>query len=73
MSGEAQNSSSGCADFSNTTWLEYRQGSKLQVHYLLFTRRNAHCPSVFSQDSLNSTRTLFNPFLPTKVIVHGYR
>ncbi|XP_046903682.1 phospholipase A1 member A isoform X1 [Hypomesus transpacificus] len=71
--GEAQNSSSGCADFSNTTWLEYRQGSKLQVHYLLFTRRNAHCPSVFSQDSLNSTRTLFNPFLPTKVIVHGYR
>uniref|UniRef100_A0A8C2FM74 Phospholipase A1 member A n=1 Tax=Cyprinus carpio TaxID=7962 RepID=A0A8C2FM74_CYPCA len=65
-----------CADFNNTTWLEYRQGTKLQVQYLLLTRKNADCASLFTQDCLNHTQkhtAYFNSSLPTKVIVHGYR
>lgn len=65
-----------CADFNNTTWLEYRQVTKLQVQYLLLTRKNADCASLFTQDCLNHTQkhtAYFNSSLPTKVIVHGYR
>ncbi|KAA0715869.1 Phospholipase A1 member A [Triplophysa tibetana] len=65
-----------CADFNNTTWLEYRQGTKLMVQYFLLTRQNANCASLFSQDCLNHTQkhtAYFNSSLPTKVIIHGYR
>ncbi|XP_057192389.1 phospholipase A1 member A isoform X1 [Triplophysa rosa] len=65
-----------CADFNSTTWLEYSQGTKLMVQYLLLTRQNANCASLFSQDCLNHTQkhtAYFNSSLPTKVIVHGYR
>ncbi|XP_056611197.1 phospholipase A1 member A isoform X2 [Triplophysa dalaica] len=65
-----------CADFNNTTWQEFRPGTKLMVQYLLLTRQNANCASLFSQDCLNHTQkhtAYFNSSLPTKVIVHGYR
>ncbi|XP_017560083.1 phospholipase A1 member A isoform X1 [Pygocentrus nattereri] len=65
-----------CADFNNTTWLEYKQRTKVQVQYLLLTRKNADCASLFTQDCLNHTQqhtAYFNSTLPTKVIVHGYR
>ncbi|KAM3607217.1 uncharacterized protein V6R79_003578 [Siganus canaliculatus] len=66
-----------CPDLNNTTWLEYRrqQRSKLQVRYLLLTRRNMDCAQVFSQESLTTLQTssFFNVSHPTKVIVHGYR
>lgn len=71
-----ETSNNKCADFNNTTWLEYRHGTKLQVQYLLLTRQNANCASLFSQDCLNHTQkhtAYFNSSLPTKVIVHGYR
>ncbi|KAI3356043.1 hypothetical protein L3Q82_017316, partial [Scortum barcoo] len=62
-----------CADLNNTTWLEYRQQrAKLQVQYLLLTRRNIDCAYKFNQESLSKTSN-FNVSLPTKVIVHGYR
>uniref|UniRef100_UPI0037E87C32 phospholipase A1 member A isoform X2 n=1 Tax=Semicossyphus pulcher TaxID=241346 RepID=UPI0037E87C32 len=65
-----------CADLNNTTWLEYRQQRvKLQVQYLLLTRRNLDCAQMFTQESLTDARqpTYFNISRPTKVIVHGYR
>ncbi|XP_066542880.1 phospholipase A1 member A isoform X2 [Hoplias malabaricus] len=65
-----------CADFNNTTWREYKQGTKVRVQYLLLTRQNANCASLFSQDCLNHTQqhtAFFNSSLPTKVIIHGYR
>ncbi|KAM4608631.1 phospholipase A1 member A isoform 2-T2 [Polymixia lowei] len=64
-----------CADLNSTSWLEYRQqGPRLQVQYLLLTRRNPGCASVFSQDTQTHTQpSLFNASLPTKIIVHGYR
>ncbi|XP_031661468.1 phospholipase A1 member A isoform X8 [Oncorhynchus kisutch] len=72
--GEDEESRSECADFNNTTWLEYRQqGSKLQVQYLLLTRKNTDCASLFSQESLSNNTSYFNSSLPTKIIVHGYR
>ncbi|XP_024245243.1 phospholipase A1 member A isoform X6 [Oncorhynchus tshawytscha] len=72
--GEDEESRSECADFNNTTWLEYRQqGSKLQVQYLLLTRKNTDCASLFSQESLSNNNSNFNSSLPTKIIVHGYR
>ncbi|XP_038870342.1 phospholipase A1 member A-like isoform X6 [Salvelinus namaycush] len=72
--GEDEESRSECADFNNTTWLEYRQpGSKLQVQYLLLTRKNTDCASLFSQESLSNNASYFNSSLPTKIIVHGYR
>ncbi|XP_064832576.1 phospholipase A1 member A-like isoform X3 [Oncorhynchus masou masou] len=72
--GEDEESRSECADFNNTTWLEYRQqGSKLQVQYLLLTRKNTDCASLFSQESLSNNNSYFNSSLPTKIIVHGYR
>ncbi|XP_021435066.1 phospholipase A1 member A isoform X6 [Oncorhynchus mykiss] len=72
--GEDEEPRSECADFNNTTWLEYRQqGSKLQVQYLLLTRKNTDCASLFSQESLSNNNSYFNSSLPTKIIVHGYR
>nr|XP_046259177.1 phospholipase A1 member A isoform X2 [Scatophagus argus] len=65
-----------CADLNNTTFLEYRQRRvKLQVQYLLLTRRNMDCAHMFSQESLTETQqpSYFNISLPTKVIIHGYR
>lgn len=65
-----------CEDLNNTTWREYRQQRpRLHVQYLLFTRHNADCASLFTRDSLNETHstTHFNAELPTKVIVHGFR
>ncbi|XP_024245241.1 phospholipase A1 member A isoform X4 [Oncorhynchus tshawytscha] len=74
VAGEDEESRSECADFNNTTWLEYRQqGSKLQVQYLLLTRKNTDCASLFSQESLSNNNSNFNSSLPTKIIVHGYR
>ncbi|XP_031661467.1 phospholipase A1 member A isoform X7 [Oncorhynchus kisutch] len=74
VAGEDEESRSECADFNNTTWLEYRQqGSKLQVQYLLLTRKNTDCASLFSQESLSNNTSYFNSSLPTKIIVHGYR
>ncbi|XP_031438875.1 phospholipase A1 member A isoform X2 [Clupea harengus] len=66
---------SECVEFNNLTWQEYRQGAKLQVQYLLLTRRNADCASLFTHDSLNETHssTHFNASLPTKIIIHGFR
>ncbi|XP_062390457.1 phospholipase A1 member A isoform X3 [Sardina pilchardus] len=63
-----------CDDLNNTTWLDYRQGN-LQVQYLLLTRNNTDCASLFTLDSLNETHstTSFNTSLPTKVIIHGFR
>ncbi|XP_026074173.1 phospholipase A1 member A-like isoform X2 [Carassius auratus] len=74
--GNKQASQKKCADFNNTTWQQYRQGTKLRVQYFLFTRNNADCASLFTQDCLNQTQkhtAYFNSSLPTKVIVHGYR
>uniref|UniRef100_A0A3Q1IBM1 Phospholipase A1 member A n=1 Tax=Anabas testudineus TaxID=64144 RepID=A0A3Q1IBM1_ANATE len=63
-----------CADLNNTTWQGYRQQRvKLQVQYLLLTRRNADCAKTFNQESLSEQPTFFNVSLPTKVIIHGYR
>ncbi|XP_059198566.1 phospholipase A1 member A isoform X1 [Centropristis striata] len=66
-----------CADLNNTTWQEYRRHRvKLQVQYLLLTRRNIDCAQVFNQESLTETQqqsSYFNISRPTKVIIHGYR
>ncbi|XP_041806483.1 phospholipase A1 member A [Chelmon rostratus] len=65
-----------CADVNNTTWLEYRQQrDKLQVQYLLLTRRNEDCAHMFTQESLTATQrpSYFDMSRPTKVIIHGYR
>ncbi|XP_028847337.1 phospholipase A1 member A isoform X2 [Denticeps clupeoides] len=64
-----------CEDFSNSTWLGNRNGEKLQVQYLLFTRKDPNCACPFSHESLNKTRpaTHFNSSLATKVIIHGFR
>ncbi|XP_023864652.1 phospholipase A1 member A isoform X1 [Salvelinus sp. IW2-2015] len=71
--GEDEDPRSECADFNNTTWLEYhQQGSKLQVQYLLLTRKNTDCASLFSQDFLSNNTSYFNSSQPTKIIVHGY-
>lgn len=66
---------SECADFNTTTWREYRQGGRLQVQYLLLTRRNVDCASLFTKESLSDPQqpSNFNSSLPTKVIIHGYR
>ncbi|XP_072542127.1 phospholipase A1 member A isoform X2 [Salminus brasiliensis] len=65
-----------CADFNNTIWIEYKQGTKVQVQYLLLTRKNADCASLFTQECLNHTQqhtAYFNSTLNTIVIIHGYR
>uniref|UniRef100_A0A8C1TMM9 Phospholipase A1 member A n=1 Tax=Cyprinus carpio TaxID=7962 RepID=A0A8C1TMM9_CYPCA len=76
FTGNEEASCKKCADFNNPTWLEYRLGTKLKVQYILLTRNNADCASLFTQDCLNHTQKhtpYFNSSLPTKVIVHGYR
>lgn len=73
--GETQ-SEDDCADLNNTTWQQYRQQRvKLQVQYLLLTRRNMECAREFSQESLTKTQqpSDFDISKPTKVIIHGYR
>lgn len=65
-----------CADFNNTTLLKYGQMKGVHIQFLLLTRQNADCASLFTQDCLNHTQkhtTNFNSTLPTKVIIHGYR
>ncbi|XP_029968475.1 phospholipase A1 member A-like isoform X2 [Salarias fasciatus] len=63
-----------CAELNNTTWQEYRQQrARLQVQYLLLSRRNPDCAQRFSQESLEQQASHFNGSLPTKVIIHGYR
>ncbi|XP_054471167.1 LOW QUALITY PROTEIN: phospholipase A1 member A [Anoplopoma fimbria] len=67
-----------CADLNNPTWQDRRQHRvKLQVQYLLLTRRNMDCAQMFSRESLTETqqqqKSYFNVSRPTKVIVHGYR
>ncbi|XP_060786534.1 phospholipase A1 member A [Neoarius graeffei] len=65
-----------CADFNNTTWQKYREMKGVHVQYLLLTRSNADCASLFTQDWLNDTQehtAHFNSTLPTKIIIHGYR
>ncbi|XP_036966491.1 phospholipase A1 member A isoform X1 [Acanthopagrus latus] len=65
-----------CADLNNTTWLEYQQQRvKVQVQYLLLTRRNMDCAQMFTQQTLTDTQqpSYLNTSLPTKVIIHGYR
>ncbi|KAK2840159.1 hypothetical protein Q5P01_013899 [Channa striata] len=61
-----------CAELNNTTWLR-QQRVRLQVQYLLLTRRNADCAQAFNQEALTQQPSYFNASLPTKVIVHGYR
>lgn len=71
---DQQQNESPCADLNNTTWQEYRQQrSRLQVQYLLLTRKNIDCAQRFDQDSLTDQTSYFNISLPTKVIIHGYR
>ncbi|XP_030614023.1 phospholipase A1 member A [Archocentrus centrarchus] len=63
-----------CADLHNTTWREYQQQRvRLQVQYLLLTRKNMDCAQTFNQTSLTEQTSYFNPSRPTKVIIHGYR
>ncbi|KAM6934580.1 phospholipase A1 member A [Xenentodon cancila] len=63
-----------CADLNNTTLLGYRQQRvKLQVQYLLMTRKNMDCPQRFDQVALTKSTCLFNISRLTKVIIHGYR
>ncbi|KAI4805209.1 hypothetical protein KUCAC02_009836 [Chaenocephalus aceratus] len=73
---EAQ-SDDECADLNSYTFLEYRQQrGKVQVQYLLLTRRNMDCAERFRHESLSETQhppTNFNISRPTKVIIHGFR
>ncbi|XP_038128301.1 phospholipase A1 member A isoform X1 [Cyprinodon tularosa] len=63
-----------CAEINNTRWHEYRQNmGKLEVQYLLLTRKNPDCAQRFDQDYVGNTTSYFNTSRPTKVIVHGYR
>ncbi|XP_028289509.1 phospholipase A1 member A isoform X2 [Parambassis ranga] len=63
-----------CAELNNTTWLHYRQQRvKLQVQYLLLTRKNVSCAQTFNQESLTKQNSSFNISRPTKIIIHGYR
>lgn len=63
-----------CADLSNITWREYQQQRvRVNVQYLLLTRKNMDCPQAFNETSLTMENSHFNPSRPTKVIIHGYR
>ncbi|XP_058248886.1 phospholipase A1 member A isoform X2 [Hemibagrus wyckioides] len=71
-----EEATTNCADFNNKTCKKYREMKGVHVQYLLLTRRNADCASLFTQDCLNHTQNHtvhFNSTLPTKVIIHGYR
>ncbi|XP_013769330.1 phospholipase A1 member A [Pundamilia nyererei] len=62
-----------CADLNNITWREYQQQRvRLNVQYLLLTRKNMDCPQAFNETSLTMENSYFNPSRPTKVIIHGY-
>ncbi|XP_035378775.1 phospholipase A1 member A isoform X2 [Electrophorus electricus] len=64
-----------CADIK-TSCQDHSPGIKVHVRYLLLTRQNTQCASLFTHDHLNITQqhtAHFNSTLPTKVIVHGYR
>ncbi|KAG8000890.1 Phospholipase A1 member A [Nibea albiflora] len=78
VAGVEETQKDECADLNNTTWQEYRQQrTKLQVQYLLMTRKNIDCAQAFSHESLTESSSqqlsYFNMSLPTKVIIHGYR
>lgn len=75
VGGEEVQRDEDCADINTTTWQEFRQRrTRLQVQYLLLTRRNEDCAQMFNQESLGTPQqTYFNVSRPTKVIVHGYR
>uniref|UniRef100_A0A3Q2PL77 Phospholipase A1 member A n=1 Tax=Fundulus heteroclitus TaxID=8078 RepID=A0A3Q2PL77_FUNHE len=63
-----------CAELNSTRWQGYRQQRpKLEVQYLLLTRKNPDCAQRFDQDYLSKPTSYFNTSCPTKVIVHGYR
>ncbi|XP_039455579.1 phospholipase A1 member A isoform X1 [Oreochromis aureus] len=63
-----------CADLNNITWREYQQQRvRVNVQYLLLTRKNMDCPQAFNETSLTMENSYFNPLRPTKVIIHGYR
>ncbi|XP_013883322.1 phospholipase A1 member A [Austrofundulus limnaeus] len=63
-----------CAELNSTRWLQSRQHRiRLQVQYLLLTRRNQNCAQRFNQASLTQQSSHFNVSSPTKVIIHGYR
>ncbi|XP_041858151.1 phospholipase A1 member A isoform X2 [Melanotaenia boesemani] len=69
-----KNEDDECAELNNTTWQQYRQqGAKLQIQYLLLTRKNTDCAQQFDQESLTKQTSYFNISRPTKVIIHGYR
>ncbi|KAI1899735.1 hypothetical protein AGOR_G00064820 [Albula goreensis] len=64
-----------CADLSTVTWSEFQQSAGLQVLYLLLTRGNMDCATIFTKESFSDPlqRSSFNSSLPTKIIIHGYR
>ncbi|KAM4561914.1 phospholipase A1 member A [Fundulus diaphanus] len=63
-----------CVELNSTRWQGYRQQRpKLEVQYLLLTRKNPDCAQRFDQDYLSKHTSYFNTSRPTKVIVHGYR
>uniref|UniRef100_A0A3B3V014 Phospholipase A1 member A n=1 Tax=Poecilia latipinna TaxID=48699 RepID=A0A3B3V014_9TELE len=62
-----------CAELNNTRWQEYRQQRvRVEVQYLLLTRRNPDCAQKFDQDSVGKPTSYFNTSRPTKVIIHGF-
>ncbi|KAM4731041.1 phospholipase A1 member A isoform 2-T2 [Anableps anableps] len=63
-----------CAELNSTRWQVYRhQSVKVEVRYLLLTRKNPDCAQKFDQNSLSEPTSYFNTSRPTKVIIHGYR
>ncbi|XP_008429628.1 phospholipase A1 member A isoform X1 [Poecilia reticulata] len=62
-----------CAELNNTRWQEYRQQRvRVEVQYLLLTRRNPDCAQKFDQDFVGKPTSYFNTSRPTKVIIHGF-
>ncbi|XP_043987656.1 phospholipase A1 member A isoform X1 [Gambusia affinis] len=60
-----------CAELNNTRWQEYRQ-QRVEVQYLLLTRKNPDCAQKFDQDSAGKPTSYFNTSRPTKIIIHGF-
>ncbi|KAK5860754.1 hypothetical protein PBY51_022213 [Eleginops maclovinus] len=77
LGSEEAQSGNECADLNNYTFREYRQQrGKVQVQYLLLTRRNMNCAERFDHESFSETHqppSTFNISRPTKVIIHGFR
>uniref|UniRef100_A0A3B5MIZ0 Phospholipase A1 member A n=1 Tax=Xiphophorus couchianus TaxID=32473 RepID=A0A3B5MIZ0_9TELE len=69
-SGESQEDGQ-CAELNNTRWQEYRQ-QRVEVQYLLLTRKNPDCAQKFDQDSVGKPTSYFNTSRQTKVIIHGF-